>query len=452
MAPSLRFSVAFSKVFCLLQVFVAGLITPKTKKETGPASQLIKIPLTKQYVPVVRGNTTVMHKTAYFGTVFVGLPEPQKFTVVFDTGSGHLFVPSSKCAGVPCIYHRRYKREQSRSAVDLDHDGHVVPAGAQVRDQVAVSYGTGDIAGEFSREVVCLGDHRAGRLPTAATSAPPGCAQLRVVFATEMSAQPFASFDFDGVLGLGLEALTLDPEFSFFGQMAKANGMMEPRFGLFLSRSDGVPSEIAFGGADEERCSSELQWAPVVRPELGYWQLQIHGVRVDGKPLEVCEDGGCTAIADTGTSLLGVPKQALQRTHWLLARKVHEDFPNGVDCRGYPGPEIVFDLGGFEVAIGPEEYSRPAALRVIQNKTKEEQLICRASLLPVEGSPMLGPKSWILGEPVLRKYYTAFDWREKRIGFALAAQPNVPDREGQAGSAVIGMPPPEPLAPTVVYM
>jgi hypothetical protein len=67
----------------------------------------VKIILDKQYVPVLRNNRTVMHpaskhftaamltaechsqnwavdvsryKTAYFGSIFVGLPHPQKFT------------------------------------------------------------------------------------------------------------------------------------------------------------------------------------------------------------------------------------------------------------------------------------------------------------------------------------------------------------------------------------
>merc|ERR1712084_103180 len=135
-------------------------------------------------------------------------------------------------------------------------------------------------------------------------------------------------------------------------------------------------------------------------------------------------------MGDTGTSLLGVPKQIVQNTHWMLARKVLENYENGVDCREYPGPDIVFDFGNFELTVGPEYYSRPAALRVIQNQTNETQLICRASLLPVDQGPTLGPKAWILGEPVLRKYYTAYDWRQRQIGFALAAQTVADEKDG----------------------
>merc|ERR1719409_14146 len=117
---------------------------------------LVTIPLEKQYVPVIRNGKTVMHKTAYFGTISLGVPVAQDFTVVFDTGSAHLFVPSSKCRSEPCLGHRTYERSKSQSAVDIDHDGHETQLDAEERDEVAISYGTGEIEGEFVREMVCM--------------------------------------------------------------------------------------------------------------------------------------------------------------------------------------------------------------------------------------------------------------------------------------------------------
>lgn len=422
------------------------------------ASELITVPLSKHYVPVLRGNRTVMYKTAYFGTISVGLPSPQEFTVVFDTGSGHLFVPSSKCQSEPCAHHVRYERSLSGSAVDLDHDGAEVEPGSQERDQVAISYGTGEIVGEFAREVVCLG----GRTGNEGTNVSPAsdsarCSPMRVIMATEMTTEPFDSFHFDGVLGLGLAGLALEPEFSFFGQMAKNKGM-QPRFGVFVSKSDSVASEISFGGHDTRHTDSELQWVPVSKPELGYWQLKVRRIWIGGQPLALCDEGDCVAIADTGTSLLGAPRQVTEHLHWLLARKVEDadSRPDGqVDCRTFPGPDVVFEFGDVNITIGAEEYSRPAGLRVITNATNETQFICRASLLPVDEMPALGPKVWILGEPVLSKYYSAYDWEQQKVGFALARQPPASselERPLARTHVVIGAPPREPPSATVVYI
>jgi len=459
------FSVSAPFVCLILVAFLAAsvqaLVRPQLDAEAQPPSGLITVPLDKQYVPVVRNNRTVMYKTAYFGNIFVGTPA-QPFTVVFDTGSGHFIIPSSKCASEPCGLHRRYQRNESSSAVDIDHDGNEVPADIEERDQVSVAFGTGEIVGEFSRETVCFtqggmsdaaseGSGETGSNVSLPGAAGADCTRVRVVFATEMTEDPFSAFEFDGVLGLGLEALALDPEFSFMGQIMRLNTLMDASFGVFVSNRDDVASEITFGGHDPRRVSDELQWASVHKPELGYWLLKIRGIKVGGEPLELCESGDCVAIADTGTSLLGVPKNAAQHVHWLLARNVDGN-PDELDCRGHQGPEIEFDLGDFVVTLGAEEYSRPAGLRVVTNATNETQFICRAQLLPVDEGAALGDKAFILGEPVLRKYYTAYDWGKSRIGFAHAVQPEAADPDSPRTHRIVGAPPAELPTPTVVYI
>jgi len=442
----------------MLKYVVLGLIMLSSAPMASAKSaneHVVTLPLDKQYVPVMRGNITTMHKTAYFGTIFVGSPVPQRFTAIFDTGSGHVFFPSTSCGSETCSKHLRYDHQLSASDVALDHDGAIVDQHSEERDKVRLKFGTGEVEGDFVYELTCIRDHTDDFSPL-----PDDCIMVRVITATHMTQEPFHAFAFDGVVGLGLESLALHPEFSFFGQMTRRGRLREKRFGVFVSRVDDVPSEISFGGYDATRVSEEIQWAPVFKPQHGHWQIQIRNILVGGEPLPLCTAGDCVAIVDTGTSLLGVPKTQVNDFHWRLARQV----PNSeweLDCRGYRGPDVVFDLGVFNLTLGPEDYSRPKALRVNNTKTGSSQVLCRGMLLPVDMGDVLAPKVWILGEPVMRKYYTVFDWGGKQIGFSPAVQPQASAvtflsengaEHHKAKHMVIGSPFGETLAPTIIQV
>eukprot|EP00408_Alexandrium_pacificum_P062262 CAMPEP_0171174814 /NCGR_PEP_ID=MMETSP0790-20130122/10916_1 /TAXON_ID=2925 /ORGANISM="Alexandrium catenella, Strain OF101" /LENGTH=554 /DNA_ID=CAMNT_0011639689 /DNA_START=221 /DNA_END=1885 /DNA_ORIENTATION=- len=399
----------------------------------------LTVPLRKQYVPISRNGKVIAYKTSYFGEIQVGSPVRQTFTVVFDTGSGHLILPSSRCLSETCTKHRRYNRTGSETAIDIEHDGTPIKPGAGSRDQLAISFGTGEVTGEFVHDRVCLG------------SGSSSCADIRIVLANKMTEEPFGLFQFDGVMGLGLGALVLNKEFSLFGEMVAQNPGMKPHFSVFLARDDSGRSAISFGGHEDGWAASKIEWEPVAMQELGYWQVQIKSVRLGDTLLEDCAEGGCRAILDTGTSLLGVPRQVSRTMHRTLARPVpgdHDDLARAdVDCRMVGGNLIHFELtGGHVVTIAPEDYSRPQPFNMSVPAAKDGwDLFCRSLLLPVDMKPPLGPLVFIWGEPVLRKYLTMYDWAQKRIGFAEAGTSGLaaPVTEDDAN---IGAPPPGSLA------
>merc|ERR1719422_2598987 len=51
---------------------------------------------------------------------------------------------------------------------------------------------------------------------------------------------------------------------------------------------------------------------------------------------------------------------------------------------------------------------------------EEVRRFCSPRLMPVRLPAPLGPKLFILGEPVLHRYYTVYDWENHRVGFSLA--------------------------------
>eukprot|EP00434_Breviolum_minutum_P027213 symbB.v1.2.024068.t1/scaffold2253.1/size89778/1 len=330
------------------------------------------VPLHRQRVPVQGDDDRISYKSVYFGSVVVGKPE-QKFSVVFDTGSGHVILPSSECHSETCLIHNRYNRQASDGAVDVDYDGTPVRSGAP-RDQITVAFGTGEVTGQFVHDRICLspeapasqsagtsagsanteplllvqsGDalerHRGENIsamdqsskmdknstsPTQLRHEAMNCVDLRVVMATEMTEEPFHAFAFDGVLGLGLDSLALAPEFSFFGMMAKQVALEESNFGVFLADSDDEISEISFGGISHDKITSALTWAKVASPELGYWQVQVTSIRIGNRTLDYCNDGQCRAVVDTGTSLLAVPEDFAEQLQQELETALRDPTPS----------------------------------------------------------------------------------------------------------------------------
>jgi len=318
---------------------------------------------------------------------------------------------------------------------------------------------------------------------------PPGvlCVDMHVVLAVEMSTQPFKSFNFDGILGLSLDGLALNQKFSAVDILIGERKIDRTSFGVFLTEGeDGEDNEIAMGGYNAKRVLEPLSWSPVVMADMGYWLVKIVAVRINGQELDVCKDGTCRGVVDTGTSHLGVPAPYDAEVADLLTTPAGEL----KDCRLADSPAIEIEVEGYNLTMHSFNYMRRLPLRegvtvgskqgvyvesketnatlehrssadavpvqennatangsqdtsenastnasanatgdVTSNATangtaeeKEEEVrrYCRPRLMPVRLPEPLGPKLFILGEPVLHRYYTVFDWGQQRVGFGLA--------------------------------
>jgi hypothetical protein len=346
-------------------------------------------------------NSKVVHKTAYYGKVEIGTPR-QSFTVVFDTGSGNLMVPSTFCHTHACTMHRRFDRKASATAEDIEADGSLAKKGA-LRDQITVTFGTGEISGVFVQDDVCIGSL---------------CSNVHFVGATDETEDPFSSFNFDGVLGLALTPMAQGPDFSVMDHLVKSKALRHPIFSVFLSDSDMEASEITFGDVKEEHMSSSMFWSSVSR-DTGYWQVQIEDITINNEKQSLCNN--CQVAVDTGTSQLAGPTDVINDLSKRLNVKS--------DCSNYDKlPNLGFVVDEHIMNLSPQDYV---------DKGPDG---CEVSLMPLDVPPPNGPL-FIFGDPFLRKYYTSYDMENKRVGFATARHMGVP--ESASASLLV------PLTPTV---
>jgi hypothetical protein len=307
---------------------------------------------------------------------------------------------------------------KSSSATPINVDGSVVSPG-ETCDQVKIGFGTGSVTGEFVKDTLCLGSASEG----GAQWRDRICVETNIVTAVEMSTTPFKNFGFDGIMG---------------------NHLGAPHFGVFLTDGEnGETSEIAIGGHNPSRLQEPLAWSPVAKPELGYWLVDIVALRIDGVEMDFCKDGSCRGVMDTGTSHLGVPAPHDK----AIAQMLTTDAGDLSDCREAQAPVIEIEIKGFNITLEPENYMRKLPLSkgvsvgsskgvalpshvsvtttmppsLVGADGKEVDRYCRPRLMPVNLPAPVGPHLFILGEPVLQRYYTVFDWKGLNIGLGLSS-------------------------------
>jgi hypothetical protein len=382
------------------------------------SNPVAEIPLTRQRVPSRSSGKYTVLKSVFFGRIRVGATV---FSMVFDSGSGHLILPGARCNDRACLAHTQYDPATSPAAVEINYDGTPILPGSD-RDQLTVNFGTGEVTGVFVKDLMCA---PAGALEEDSDldDVPSGaCKDVQMIVATKMSDNPFADFAFDGVFGLALPGLSQTPDFNLAMRLTKdlPSGMQAFSF-YFSHEADG--SKIAVGGLFPDRVKSPLVWVPVVDPDDGYWKLHVTGVQIGEEHAEICADG-CHGVADTGTSVFAAPtaviRQIRERFQGLVVRDGKCQMPvTNASAQDF----VAVSLGDLVLRLYPDDFSQPR--RPLEwNGTDlddwdAEDLPCELMLMRLDVPEPLGPLV-IFGEPFLTKYYTVFDVEHLRVGFALA--------------------------------
>jgi len=313
----------------------------------------------------------VIHKTAYWGTITMGSP-PQEFKVIFDTGSGNLILPSKDCNGAGCNPHKKYATKDSTSAASVTNE--------QGEGSTEISFGTGQVQGNYVEDQFCVGEL---------------CSKVRFIAATDESAEPFSEVPFDGIMGMGFNDLSMGKGFNIVDDLNDSGQLPQGQFSFYLT--DGGDSEITFGGYKPESLASDIVWAPVTIQS--YWQVKVEDITFNNKATGLCE-GSCQVAVDTGTSMLAGPSD--------LVDKLSSKIGASSDCSNFAMlPKLGFQIGNKVLNLDPEDY---------MDKGHGN---CDFSLMALDVPPPKGPL-FIFGDPFLRRFVTIYDKNGPRVGFAVA--------------------------------
>ncbi|NWH53911.1 PEPA protein, partial [Fregata magnificens] len=306
----------------------------------------------------------------YFGTISIGTPA-QKFTVIFDTGSSNLWVPSVYCSSPACGNHNRFNPADSSTFVSTN-------------DSVSIAYGTGSMTGVLGYDTVIVSDIEVTSQIFGLAETEPG--------------DFFYYTPFDGILGLAFPSIASSGATPVFDNMMTEHLVARDLFSVYLSKNEQSGSFVLFGGIDSSYTTNGINWIPLSAET--YWQITMDSVSIGGET--VACSAGCQAIVDTGTSLLAVPNQALSNLLGALGAT-----SNGqISCSAISSlPDVVFYINGNAFAVPPSAY--------VIEMNGYCSLGFQGMNVPTEAGEL-----WILGDVFIREYYVIFDRANNMVGLS----------------------------------
>ncbi|KAM4850534.1 LOW QUALITY PROTEIN: cathepsin D [Urocitellus parryii] len=331
----------------------------------------------------------------YYGEIGIGTP-PQCFTVVFDTGSSNLWVPSIHCKllDIACWVHHKYNSGKSSTYVKNG-------------TSFDIHYGSGSLSGYLSQDTVSVPCN-------SGPSAPGGLKIERQVFgeATKQPGITFIAARFDGILGMAYPRISVNNVLPVFDNLMEQKLVDKNIFSFYLNRDpSGQPGgELMLGGIDSKYYKGSLSYLNVTRK--AYWQVHMDQIEV-ANGLTLCKKG-CEAIVDTGTSLLVGPVDEVKELQKAIGAVPLIQGEYIIPCEKVASlPKVSLRLGGKDYTLSPESYT----LKVSQGG----KTICLSGFMGMDIPPPSGPL-WILGDVFIGSYYTVFDRDNNRVGFAEAAK------------------------------
>ncbi|XP_043372756.1 pepsin A-like, partial [Dermochelys coriacea] len=304
----------------------------------------------------------------YYGTISIGTPA-QEFSVLFDTGSSNLWVPSVYCSSTACRNHNKFNPSHSSTY-------------QATGQSLSIQYGTGSMTGVLGYDTVQVGD----------------IVDTNQIFGLSETEPGFTFYyaPFDGILGLAFPSISSSGATPVFDNMMNEGLVSQDLFSVYLSSNGQTGSFVMFGGIDSSYYSGSLNWIPLSSDT--YWQITMDSVTMNGETI-ACS-GGCQAIIDTGTSLLAGPSSGISNINSNIGAS-----DGTISCSAVSSlPNIIFTINGIEFPLPASAY------------ITDESGYCNSGFESIDVGGL-----WILGDVFIRQYYVVFDRANNQVALASVA-------------------------------
>uniref|UniRef100_A0A0N4ZCD3 Peptidase A1 domain-containing protein n=1 Tax=Parastrongyloides trichosuri TaxID=131310 RepID=A0A0N4ZCD3_PARTI len=321
----------------------------------------------------------------YLGNITVGTPG-QMFNVVLDTGSANLWVVDKSCGtqknrNAACKGKSKFDSKKSKTY-------------KRMKGKFHITYGIGYAKGFLGQDTVTFLGVKKSKLKL-----------KRITFgqATSIS-QDDANDPIDGILGLGFQSLAEKKIVPPMTVAVKRNLLKKPVFTVYLKQMGGnaygpIGGKFTYGAVNQDNCGPVIGYQKL--SSASYWQFKMQQISVKNKVYI----GGFSAIADTGTSLLGA------------SPTIANGLANAI------GAQYVPQYGVYMVKCDVKFNGLNLKLLKMNLRIREKHMVvpfagkfCVFNIQPFE-SFGYGP-TFILGDPLHRSYCVIYDIGRKRIGFA----------------------------------
>jgi len=390
------------KVFLILLAFVAAALAVKhiplrkiqsikdRMKANGQWEDYLKLKEQMAIVAAEKDEPLLDYTDEeYVGEVDIGTPA-QTFSVVMDTGSANLWVPSIKCTTTrSCEGKNEYNSAKSST---YKANG----------EKFSIQYGTGSCSGIIDTDKVCI----AGV-----------CVNDQPFGEATSLAEFFAGEPMDGICGLAFQALAVDRVIPPVYNMIQQNLLDNPWFTVWLTADGNVQGkdggQITLGDYDTAHCSATCNWVPL--SSATYYEFTLTSYKVGTTKASPRDIGirkprspaaGSAAISDTGTSLIAGPTTDIDTICKALGGKAASGGVYTIACDAKNLPDVTFTINGKDYPVTSKNY-------IVPDGTGK-------CILGFQGmSAVAGPK-WILGDCFIREYCNVYDMGNKRLGLCKA--------------------------------